>query len=53
MTGFDRLKEQVKDQKDKALVQTVEYLLSREDMEQRYLNEEKNIDRFNNLNPGH
>ena len=45
MTGFDRLKEQVKDQKDKALVQTVEYLLSREDMEQRYLNEEKNIER--------
>lgn len=44
MTGFDRLKEQVKDQKDKALVQTVEYLLSREDMEQRYLNEEKNIE---------
>ena len=44
MTGFDRLKEQVKDQKDKALVQTVDYLLSREDMEQRYLNEEKNIE---------
>lgn len=44
MTGFDRLKEQVEDQKDKALVQTVDYLLSREDMEQRYLNEEKNIE---------
>lgn len=44
MTGFERLKEQVKDQEDKALVQTVDYLLSREDMEQRYLNEEKNIE---------
>ena len=49
MTGFDRLKEQVKDQKDKALVQTVDYLLSREDMEQRYLNEEKNIKKWQNL----
>ena len=44
MTGFERLKEQVKDQEDKALVQTVDYLLSREDMEQRYLNEEKTIE---------
>ncbi len=44
MNGFERLKEQVKDQKDKALIQTVEYLLSREDMEQRYLNEEKTLD---------
>lgn len=44
MTGFERLKEQVKDQKDKALLQTVDYLLSREDMEERYLNEEKTLD---------
>lgn len=44
MTGFERLKEQVKDQKDKALLQTVDYLLSREDMEQRYLNDEKSIE---------
>ncbi len=44
MTGFERLKEQVKDQEDKALLQTVEYLLSREDMEQKYLNEEKTIE---------
>ena len=44
MTGFERLKEQVKDQEDKALVQTVDYLLSREDMEQRYLNEEKTLE---------
>ena len=44
MTGFERLKEQVKDQKDKALVQTVDYLLSREDMELNYLDEEKTIE---------
>lgn len=44
MTGFERLKEQVKDQEDKALVQTVDYLLSREDMEQKYLNEEKTLE---------
>lgn len=43
MTGFERLKEQVKNQEDKALVQTVDYLLSREDMEQKYLNEEKTL----------
>ena len=44
MTGFERLKEQVKDQEDKALVQTVEYLVSRKEMEQRYLNEDKTLD---------
>lgn len=44
MTGFGRLEEQIKGQKDEALKQTVNYLLSREDMEQKYLNEEKNID---------
>lgn len=44
MTGFERLKEQVKDQEDKALLQTIDYLLSREDMEQKYLNEEKTVE---------
>lgn len=44
MTSFERLKEQVKDQEDKALVQTVEYLVSRKEMEQRYLNEDKTLD---------
>lgn len=44
MNGFERLKEQVKDQEDKALLQTVDYLLSREDMEQKYLKEEKTIE---------
>lgn len=44
MNGFDRLKEQVKDQQDMALKQTVDYLLSRDDMEQKYLNEEKTLE---------
>lgn len=43
MTGFDRLREQMKDQENAALKQVVEYLLSREDMEQKYLNKEKSI----------
>lgn len=44
MTGFERLKEQVKDQEDKALLQTIDYLLSREYMEQKYLNKEKTVE---------
>lgn len=44
MNGFERLKEQVIDQEDKALLQTIEYLISREDMEQNYLNKEKTIE---------
>lgn len=43
MNGFDRLREQVKDQEDSALKQVIEYLISRDDMESKYLNEEKNI----------
>lgn len=43
MNGFDRLREQIKDQEDSALKQVIEYLISRDDMEQKYLNEEKNI----------
>lgn len=39
MNGFDRLREQVKDQEDSALKQVIEYLISRDDMEQKYLNE--------------
>lgn len=44
MNGFERLKEQVKDQKDMALRQTVDYLISREDMEQKYLQENKTLE---------
>ncbi len=43
MNGFDRLREQAKDQEDSALKQVIEYLISRDDMEPKYLNEEKNI----------
>lgn len=43
MTGFERLNEQMEDQNDIALKQTVEYLISRKDMEQKYLKKEKSI----------
>lgn len=43
MDGFNRLREQIEDQEDTALRQVVDYLISREDMEQKYLNEEKDI----------
>lgn len=44
MTGFDRLKEQIKDQEDMALKQVIQYLLSRDDLEPKYLNEEKSVE---------
>ncbi len=44
MNGFERLKEQVKDQKDIALNVVVDYLLSRDDMQKYYLNEEKTLE---------
>ena len=43
MNGIERLQEAVKGQEDAALRQPVDYLISRKDMEQRYLNEEKNL----------
>lgn len=43
MTGTERLLEMVEDQEDMALKQTVDYLISRKDMEARYLNQEKNL----------
>lgn len=43
MNGIERLKEAVKGQEDVALRQTVDYLISRNDMEQKYLNEEKTL----------
>ena len=43
MNGFDKLKQEIIGQKDPALKQTVDYLLSREDMEEKYLNEEKSL----------
>ena len=44
MNGFERLKEQVKDQEDMALKQTIDYLITREDMEQKYLQENKTLE---------
>jgi len=44
MNGFERLKEQVKDQKNLGLIQVVDYLLSREDMADKYLDAEKTLD---------
>lgn len=44
MNGFERLKEQVKDQKDLALKQVVEHLLTMPHMEQNYLKDEKNLE---------
>ena len=41
MTGFEYLKEQVKDQKDLALRQTIDYLLNRDDLQEKYLQENK------------
>lgn len=43
MNGFDKLREQAKEQENYALKQVVEYLLSRDDMEEKYLNEEKTL----------
>ena len=37
MNGFERLKEQVEGQKDKALIQTVDYLLTRDDLSENYM----------------
>ena len=44
MNGFDKLKDQVKDKDDPALKRTVDYLLTGQDMEQKYLNEDKSVD---------
>lgn len=46
MTGVERLKEQIKDQEDMALKQTVDYLISRDELDQYYLKEEKTVDRM-------
>lgn len=43
MNGFDKLRKEIEGQQDAALLAVVDYLLSRDDMEQKYLNEEKSI----------
>lgn len=44
MNGFDKLKEQMKGKINPALIETVEYLLTRDDLQEKYLNEEKSVD---------
>lgn len=43
MTGVERLQEMVTGQEDAALKQVVDYLCTRNDLSNRYLNPEKNI----------
>jgi hypothetical protein len=44
MNGFDKLREQMEGQEDSALKEVVNYLLTRTDMEPKYLNEEKSLE---------
>lgn len=43
MDGIERIKVLASEIKDKALLNIVEYLLSREDMDEKYLNHEKSL----------
>ena len=43
MEGIERIKILASEIKDSALLKIIEYLLSREDMNEKYLNEEKNL----------
>ena len=54
MNGFDRLKEMLtewlkKNKDDEAFKQTVNYLLGRNDLEQKFLNEEKTLKGLNDF----
>ncbi len=43
MEGINRLKKQLEGQSDNALIQVVDYLCSRKDMDAKYMNEEKTL----------
>ena len=43
MTGIERIKEQLKEFEDPALKQTVDYLISRQDLENNFLKEDKSV----------
>lgn len=43
MNGIERLKVLAEGQDDKALLKVVDYLLTREDLDKYYLNEEKSL----------
>ena len=49
MTGFERLEKQAQNEKDIGTTQVVEYLLSRKDLEQHYLNKEKSLKEMRNF----
>lgn len=48
MNGFDKLKEELEkqDPNDYALKDTINYLLTRKDLEPKYLNEEKSVEQM-------
>lgn len=43
MDGIERIKQLAADIKDEALLEIINYLISREDMNEKYLNEEKSL----------
>lgn len=43
MPGIDRIKQLSSDIEDKALLKIINYLISRDDMDDKYLNEEKSL----------
>lgn len=43
MNGIDRIKQLASEIKDKPLLKIINYLLSRQDMNEKYLNEEKSL----------
>lgn len=43
MNGIDRIKQLASEIKDKPLLKIIDYLLSRQDMNEKYLNEEKTL----------
>lgn len=47
MNGFDRLKSMEKEQNNPFVSQIVEYLITRKDMEDKYLNEKKSLTEMN------
>lgn len=47
--GIERIKILASDIKDKPLLKIIEYLLSREDMNEKYLNEEKSLSQMVNF----
>ena len=49
MEGIERIKQLAADIKDEALLEIINYLISREDMNEKYLNEEKSLKQMVNF----